>query len=56
MRIGRVLAQDELLDQVVEDAGAGVDGSTREDQSRPAIARRVVDVCERARNEIAANA
>lgn len=42
VRIGRVLAQDELLYQGIGDPAPGVDESARENQSRSAIARRMV--------------
>jgi hypothetical protein len=54
--IGRILAQNELLYQAVGEPPAGVDERVGENQSRPTIAWRIVEVCKSARDQIAANA
>jgi hypothetical protein len=56
VRIGRILAQDKLLYQGIGESAPGVDERTGENQSWPAIARRIVEVCKGARDQIAANA
>jgi hypothetical protein len=55
VRVGCVLPQDELLDQGVGESAAGVDESAGKDQSWSAIARRIVKICERGRDQVAAN-
>ena len=56
VRIGCVLTQDELLYQGVGDPAPHVDESTGEDQAWSAIARRIVEVGEGARDQIASDA
>ena len=53
--IGRILAQDKLLYQGIGEPAPGVDGRAGENQSWPAIAWRMVEVCKSARDQIAAN-
>ena len=55
VRIGRVLAQDELLYQGIREPAPGIDERVGENQSWPAIARRIVEVCKGGRDQIAAN-
>jgi hypothetical protein len=52
--IGRILAEDKLLYQGIGEPAPGVDGRAGENQAWPAIARRIVEVCKGARDQIAA--
>jgi hypothetical protein len=56
VRIGRILVQDKLLYQGIGESAPVVDERAGENQSWPAIARRIIEVCKGARDQIAANA
>ncbi len=56
VRIGRILVQDKLLYQGISEPAPGVDKRAGENQSWSAIARRIVEVCKGARDQIAADA
>jgi len=56
VRIGRVLVQDKLLYQRIGKSTPGVDECAGENQSWPAIAWRIVEVCKGTRDQIATNA